>query len=141
MLLINENLMCMFLEGMDSKAAAASSCVVQGDTISPLTYFEFFSSVLIPYTAVLLIQLDLSSSFDDAWTAWLESGTWGMVNHLDAHSNMATGPTEQFVNVKLKPQDEIVVLTIDPLLPKWTTGNHLDVNRNEVEVLVLDDDN
>ena len=132
----------MFPEGMDSKAAAASSCVIQGVTISPLTYFEFISSVLIPYTTVLLIQLDLSLSFDDAWTAWLESGTWGMVYHPDTHSNMAaTGPTEQFVNVRLEPQDEIMVLTIDPLFPKWTTEYHLDVNGNEVEVLVLDNDN
>ena len=65
-----------------------------------------------------------------------------MVNHPDTHSNMATGPTEQFVNVKLeRASGQDRGPRYRSIVPKWTTENHLDVNGNEVEVLVLDDDN
>ena len=55
--------------------------------IAPLTYTEFFSGVLIPFVAILLIQADMDSIFQEAHDAWLASGTWGLVNCPDVYES------------------------------------------------------
>lgn len=69
-------------------------------SFSLLTYTEFITSVLVPYTTILLIQANQTSSFENAWSTWHSSGVWGMVNHPDQE---APSPVDT-VPVPVKPE-------------------------------------
>ena len=91
--------------------------------------------MLIPFTAILLIQEDQMCMQDEAWEVWWQSGEWGMVNQPD-QSN--TGP---HTIVKPEPSNEnIQVLSINNGLEKWQIKHQRDGEGNKVEVLVLQDE-
>ena len=79
-LIINKWLHSMFPEArLDTPVSTPIPDVVtipvNASFFKPLTYPEFLSSVLIPYTAILLIQDDLKCDLTSATDTWQLSGS------------------------------------------------------------------
>jgi hypothetical protein len=67
----------------------ADATYVVLDKIFPLTYIEFITVVLIPTTAVLLIQDDRQETRAQAWMTWYQSHMWGLL-----HSSNSDNPDD-----------------------------------------------
>ena len=123
---------------------------------APLNYMEFMTSVLLPYTAILLIKADMSSSFLEAWNTWQQSSTWGSVHFPCPHDSedplspiigpscgpysRPTARSTDFVPVKPEPtDDDVVVLSLETRVPQWRSETHVNSIGNSVPIFVLDD--
>jgi hypothetical protein len=88
----------------------SNAVFINQDNIFPLTYAEFLSAVLIPYTAILLIQADQDSTFSATWETWHDSGRWGAVySHEDQYDRESQGAVKPAVHpsitqVKAEPR-------------------------------------
>lgn len=81
------------------------------EQIKPLNYHQFLTAILVPYTAILLIQADSDDSefsFDDAYTTWQDSGECGSFYSYATESDIKT-EDQEFTMTQSTNTDIIVI--------------------------------
>jgi hypothetical protein len=181
MLSINQNLLYMFPVKPMSTATPHEQCMlppvqcsmfedpnpiyVNLDMIAPLEYSEFLSCVLIPFTAILLIQEDRKTTFMGTWNCWYASGPWGLMHSSykdypnapllnSSHSNVilpsSEPPKEPASRARTVSSESgmadhespSVAIKVEPdnnAQTHWQTVTINDTAGKEVEVYILDD--
>jgi len=153
-LIINETLLSMFVPcgqypslPLNSPPKVASPPIaisIDVTSIAPLTVQEFFSAVLIPWTAVLLIQADHGGTINEAVDAWHNSFSWGSLHSLTDPDSVqlshvrpcrAISPTH-IKEAESKPGPLKTPASAITPQSSWHTVVELDASGNTVEYIV-----
>ncbi|KAF8479988.1 hypothetical protein JB92DRAFT_3133253 [Gautieria morchelliformis] len=104
-------------------------------TIHPLSYTNFLTCVLIPFTTILLIQADRSCTFDEAWKTWHGSGPWG--SHHSFNEEDTSEASARMMEAVVKPEP-VKDCMPTPLYDGWHEVVSTDEEGNPRETLVID---
>src|SRR5882724_11539867 len=153
-LIINETLLSIFVPhgwypsfplNIPPKVASPPIAIsINVTSIAPLTVQEFFSAVLIPWTAVLLIQADHGGTINEAVDAWHNIFSWGSLHSLtnpDSAQLSHVRPCHAMSPTHIKEAESKpgpLKTPVSAITPQssWHTVVELDASGNTVEYII-----